>query len=75
MARRRQEVVDVRSNQTVTNSPSPAAFSVNGSATVGGAFITSSNTKSGTSGTLLCAAAFTGGNRTVADGDTINVTY
>lgn len=71
----RQEYVDVRSAQTVSNTASPASFSINGSATIGGAFIASSNTKSGTTGILLCAAVRTGGDRTVESGDTINVTY
>jgi hypothetical protein len=71
----REEYVDVRSGQSVTNSASPASFSINGSATVGGAFLSSNSVKSGTSGTLLAVAALTGGNRSAADGDTINVTY
>lgn len=71
----RQEFVDVRSAQSVSNTASPASFSINGSATIGGAFITSDSTKSGTTGILLCAAVRTGGDRTVESGDTINVTY
>lgn len=71
----RQEFVDVRSSQSVSNSASPASYSVNGPATVGGVFLSSDNAKSGTAGTLLSAEAFTGGDRTVADGDTVKVTY
>jgi hypothetical protein len=59
----------------VTNSASVAVFSINGSGTVGGAFLTSNNTKSGTAGTLFSASDFTGGDRTVVSGDTLNVTY
>ena len=41
-----------------TNSASPAVFNINGTATVGGAFLTTSNTKGGTTGTLYSAADF-----------------
>jgi hypothetical protein len=59
-----------------TNSASPAAFTINATATVGGAFLTSNNTKSGTTGTLFSAADFSSpGDRSVVSGDTLNVTY
>ena len=51
------------------------AFNINGSGTVAGAFLTTDNTVNGTTGTLFSAGNFTGGNRTVASGDTLNVTY
>lgn len=60
----------------INNSASPAAFSINSTATVGGAFLISNNTKSGTTGVLFSASDFAApGDRTVASGDTLNVTY
>jgi hypothetical protein len=59
-----------------TNSASPAAFTINATATVGGAFLISNNTKSGTTGVLFSASDFTSpGDRVVASGDVLNVTY
>jgi len=59
-----------------TNSASPATFSINGTTTVGGAFLTSNSTKSGTTGTLYSAADFSSpGDRAVVSGDTLSVTY
>lgn len=57
------------------NSASVAVFTINGTTTVGGAFLTSNNTKGGTTGTLFSASDFTGGDRAVISGDTLNVTY
>lgn len=63
------------SGQSVDNSGSPAAFTINaGSTTVGGCFITSNSTKGGTTGTLYGVGAFTEGDRTLASSDTLNVT-
>jgi hypothetical protein len=59
----------------VTNSASVAVFSINAGGTVAGAFLTTNNTKSGTTGTLFSGSDFTGGDRTVVNGDTLNVTY
>jgi hypothetical protein len=59
-----------------TNSASPATFTINGTTTVGGAFLTSNSTKSGTTGTLYSAADFSApGDRAVVSGDTLSVTY
>ena len=60
----------------ISNSASPAAFSINATSTVGGAFLISDNTKSGSAGVLFSASDFAApGDRTVASGDTLNVTY
>jgi hypothetical protein len=60
----------------ITNSASVAVFSINGTTTVGGAFLTSNNTKGGTTGILFSASDFTSpGDRAVVSGDTLNVTY
>jgi hypothetical protein len=57
----------------ITNSASPSSFSMTGTATVAGAFLC--NVASGTSGILFSAGDFTGGDKSVASGDTLNVTY
>lgn len=59
----------------ISNTASPASFNINGTTTIGGAFLVSNNTKGGSTGTLFSAADFTGGDRSVASGDTLNVTY
>jgi hypothetical protein len=57
----------------IDNSASPAVFNMNNTTTVAGAFLAS--VSSGTSGILFSAGDFTGGDKTVASGDTLNVTY
>ena len=60
----------------ITNSASPAVYSINGTTVVGGAFLISNSTKSGTTGVLFSAADFQSpGDRSVTNGDTLNVTY
>jgi hypothetical protein len=60
----------------VTNTASPATFNINGTTTVGGAFLTSGSAKSGTTGTLFSAADFgSPGDRSVVSSDTLSVTY
>jgi len=59
-----------------TNTASPAAFTINATATVGGAFLISNSTKGGSTGILFSASDFTSpGDRVVASGDVLNVTY
>lgn len=60
------------SGQSVTNAAT-VDFACSGSMTVKGAFLASAAT--GTSGTLFCTAAFTGGDQAVGNGDTLKVTY
>ena len=68
--------VDVRSGVSVTNSAGKSTFTVNKDAsTFGGAFLASSNAKMGTTGILLCGAAFTGGDKTGDSGDVLSVQY
>jgi hypothetical protein len=58
----------------ISNSASPSVFSITGGGgTVAGAFLTSVAT--GTSGILFSEGDFTGGDKIVASGDTLNVTY
>ena len=60
----------------ITNTASPATYSINGTTTVGGAFLTSDNTKGGTTGILFSASDFQSpGDRSVVSGDTLTVTY
>ena len=60
----------------VTNTASPATFNINGTTTVGGAFLTSGSAKGGTTGTLFSAADFgLPGDRAVVNSDTLSVTY
>ena len=64
------------SPSVVTNTASKAVFTINGTTTVGGAFLTSNNTKLGSTGTLFSAADFQApGDRSVVSGDILNVTY
>lgn len=61
------------SGQSISNSGTPAVFTIstNGT-TMGGAFLSGVNT--GTSGRLYAAGAFTAGNKDLDDNDTITVT-
>lgn len=51
------------------------AFTINATDTIKGAFLISVSTKGGTTGVLYSAGLFSGGDRTVANLDTLNVTY
>lgn len=60
----------------ISNTLSPAQFNINATNTVGGAFLISNNTKGGSTGILFSASDFQSpGDRSVASGDTLNVTY
>jgi hypothetical protein len=57
----------------IDNSASVASFAMNATVTVAGAFLGSVD--SGTSGVLFSVGSFTGGDKFVDSGDTLNVTY
>ena len=58
---------------SIDNTASKATYSINGTATVAGAFINSNSAKSGTAGTLYGVVDF-GSSRAVISGDTLTVT-
>ena len=59
---------------SVDNSAAKAVYAITATMVVGGAFLNTLPTQGQTSGTLYGGAAFTGGNRSVVNGDTLNVT-
>lgn len=64
------------SPSVISNTLSPAVFNINGTATVGGLFLTTNNTKGGSTGTLFSAADLDApGDRAVVNGDTLSATY
>lgn len=63
------------SSKSVSNSASPARFTISSDGTtVGGAFLTSSSTKGGSTGTLYAVGAFSAGNKLLDTSDTLDVT-
>ncbi len=73
-ATRPQYVSAGASAQSITNSASRASFVFNATKTIYGAFIVSSATKAGTSGTLFSAARFSA-SKAVVSGDELLLTY
>lgn len=51
------------------------SFSINATATIAGALLTVTQLRATTTGVLYSAGSFSGGNRSVVNGDTLNVTY
>lgn len=62
------------SSQSASNSASRASFTFTAGVTVGGSFVTTSNSKGTTTGTLIGVAAFSGGDRLLSTNDVLNVT-
>ncbi|MEY8688453.1 MAG: hypothetical protein AB9M53_01055 [Leptothrix sp. (in: b-proteobacteria)] len=54
---------------------SALTFSMNASTTIKGCFLNSVATKGGTTGTLYSAGLFTGGDKVLASGDSLSVSY
>jgi hypothetical protein len=61
-------------SQSITNSATQASFTFNASLTVYGAFLISSSTINGTSGTLFSGAQF-GSSKSVVSSDILQLTY
>ena len=62
-------------SQSVDNSASKASYSINANSTViGGAFLAKSSTKGETASLLYSAVAFTAADKSLDNGDTLNVT-
>lgn len=63
------------SGQSVDNVGNEATFTISANGTViGGAFVTTNSTKGGSTGTLYGGGAFTAGDKTLDDDDTLQVT-
>ena len=58
---------------SVDNTAAKAIFNINGTATIAGCFMIDSSTKGGATGVLLGEGNFSGGDRLVQSGDTLNV--
>jgi hypothetical protein len=73
-ATRPEYVEAAASSQSITNSASRASFVFNATKTIYGAFLVSTSTKSGTSGTLFSAARFST-SKSVENLDELLLTY
>lgn len=63
------------SGQSVDNSASKAVFTIDtNDTTIGGCFIVANNTKGGSTGILYGGGAFSAGDKTLDDDDTLSVT-
>lgn len=59
----------------INNSGSVGVFSINATTTIAGAFLTNIEDNTDSVGLLFSVSSFTGGDRAVVSGDTLNVTY
>ena len=55
------------------NHAAPGTFSINASATIGGAFLCTDDAVGSANGTIYAEAAFASGNKTVGSGDSLSV--
>jgi hypothetical protein len=53
----------------------PSVFTINATTTLKGCILISNNIKGGTTGVLYSAGLFSGGDRSMINGDTLNVSY
>lgn len=60
---------------TGSKSTTATAVAISGTATIAGCLLTVTQAKATTTGVLLSAGSFTGGNRSVISGDTLNITF
>lgn len=65
---------DAAASKAIANT-TPVDFSINATRTISGVFLTSDNTKGGTTGTLWATGLFTEGDASVQSGDTLRVIY
>ena len=65
---------EAAASQSISNSVTSADFNITASGTIHGIFVTSDNTKSGTTGTLWSTAPFAA-PLSVNNGDLLKVTY
>jgi len=72
---RRTWTIVAPASQQVTNSASPAEFNIVSAQTMKGAALFTNNVKGGSTGLLVAAGLFTGGDKVLTSGDLIRVTY